>query len=489
MIEIQCTSCHTRYRIDERVLPADSPTFKCSRCGHVFTADPGTIKKAAPEGASKPPTPRGPGTRTELKREPPPSPATPKIVGEAAKPAPSKELAPAPEPPVSSEPKAEAKPAPIKPYIRNQRPTMFDRSPLPSAKPVPEPVDSTAVARMKASFEQPKSEAPKPSAPSAPLRTAQPPAAQSSKASQTTQVPEVSKDSRTDNDGDDGDNLEFDFNDDDANPELGNESSDDDASDSPQRWSVGDEEPDTTLAELQSAFGRGEPDPGFSRGEPAPIGRGTIPQYAGALPPHRSPLPDERPFIERAELHSARSFIGLFFAVALVFVVVTLVIYGIPAASADLLSKMPVIGSEFQQPAPLENHLNVSEIQSSYQGIKGGHYALVLTGTVTNNSDVALHTIQIGVHLLDADQRELASSAVFCGTTLSPRMIGEMTPHELEFLQKLDPPKNFALAPAHAAPFLMVFIDPPRAVRHFAVAISRAQPPELAQAADANAHP
>ena len=41
MIEIQCTSCHTRYRIDERVLPEDTPTFKCSRCGHVFNADPG----------------------------------------------------------------------------------------------------------------------------------------------------------------------------------------------------------------------------------------------------------------------------------------------------------------------------------------------------------------------------------------------------------------------------------------------------------------
>ncbi len=49
MIEIQCTSCHTRYRIDERVLPDDTPTFKCSRCGHVFNADPvpARVRKAA----------------------------------------------------------------------------------------------------------------------------------------------------------------------------------------------------------------------------------------------------------------------------------------------------------------------------------------------------------------------------------------------------------------------------------------------------------
>src|SRR5260370_31936752 len=48
MIEIQCTSCHTRYRIDERVLPDDTPTFKCSRCGHVFNADPIPAKQRTP---------------------------------------------------------------------------------------------------------------------------------------------------------------------------------------------------------------------------------------------------------------------------------------------------------------------------------------------------------------------------------------------------------------------------------------------------------
>src|SRR5580658_9421637 len=56
MIEIQCTSCHTRYRIDERVLPEDTPTFKCSRCGHVFTADPLALRprKAAVARAERP---------------------------------------------------------------------------------------------------------------------------------------------------------------------------------------------------------------------------------------------------------------------------------------------------------------------------------------------------------------------------------------------------------------------------------------------------
>src|SRR5579863_2705693 len=62
MIEIQCTSCHTRYRIDERVLPDDTPTFKCSRCGHVFTAEP---VRQRPRKAGSPEAPENPAPDEE----------------------------------------------------------------------------------------------------------------------------------------------------------------------------------------------------------------------------------------------------------------------------------------------------------------------------------------------------------------------------------------------------------------------------------------
>jgi Protein of unknown function (DUF3426) len=150
---------------------------------------------------------------------------------------------------------------------------------------------------------------------------------------------------------------------------------------------------------------------------------------------------------------------------------------------------MPVIGPEFEQPMALENLVSVSEVQSNYQTVKGGHDALVVTGAVKNNATVPLHTVQIGVRLLDASQHDVAGSAVYVGTTLSPRMIGEMTPHELEFLQKLDPQKTLILEPGHAAPFLMVFIDPPRNLNHFAVAVSKAQPPAAIPSGQASVRP
>jgi predicted Zn finger-like uncharacterized protein len=463
MIEIQCTSCHTRYRIDERVLPAESPTFKCSRCGHVFTTDPIAARKFSPDAALKTPSSRASSARAELKRERGSSGPL-KIPADAPRSSPSESLPPLEEAP----PPSEAKPAPIKPYIRNQRPTVFDRSPSLPAKSTPEspeePIDTAAVARMKASVEPPKTEAPKPSTIDDAPRALQPPDA--------AEAPRPPKNSPAD----DHDNLEFDFNDD-SEPELGTESDNDDELPAAARWRVGDDSEDAS-PERPPSLGR----------EPEPLGHGTISPYAGGQRVQRLPIPDEREFLERSELHSARSFLGLFFATALVFVVVTFVIYAIPSASAALIRRMPVIGPEFVQPERLENQVRVSDVQSNYQPIKGGHHALVLTGEVKNNSDLALHTIQIGVRLLDATQHDLGSSAVYVGTTLSPRMIAEMTPHELEFLQKLDPQKNFALEPGHAAPFLMVFIDPPSEVRHFAVAVSRAQPPALEPAGDGAAH-
>ncbi len=466
MIEIQCSSCHTRYRIDERVLPAESPTFKCSRCGHVFTTDPLTAKKISPESSSKPSASRVSVPRSEAKPRATPAPAAvpSPISPDEALSADSSELQSAT---ASSASAAGSKPAPLKPYIRNPRPTVFDRTPQPPpSKPAPEPaasvVDSEAVARMQAAVQAPRLTA-----------TGEP---EQPKKEPARTLPEPSRGAKNNQLDDEGENLEFDFSDERA-PELGPESSDDDALASPQRWSVGDND-FAPPAKRQSGFGSEGLDPEFSRGEPAPIGRGTIPQYAAIAPIQPSePLPDERAFVERAGLHSARSFLGLFLVTAMLFLIATGVIHGIPSASADLMRRMPVIGEEFVQPVALESLLSIADVQSSYQTVKGGHQALVVGGVVKNNSAASFHTVQIAARLLDAAQHDLASSAVYCGSSLSPRMIGEMTPHELEFLQQLEPPKAFILEPGHSAPFLMVLIDPPGNLSHCALTVTKALPP------------
>src|SRR6185437_11550200 len=111
MIEIQCTSCQTRYRIDERILPEDTPTFKCSRCGHVFSAEPRQkpARRAGAEGAR---------AGTPAAKSPPPpaadavasaqAPATASAAEEARQPQGQQQ-----EPPAAADAAADAPAAPV----------------------------------------------------------------------------------------------------------------------------------------------------------------------------------------------------------------------------------------------------------------------------------------------------------------------------------------------------------------------------------------
>src|SRR5208337_4306920 len=102
MIEIQCTSCHTRYRIDERVLPDDTPTFKCSRCGHVFNADPvpARVRKPAPQAAETESEP----ARTIRTARPRPSALKSQIESDVVKRAESRPATAAPAPQARAQP-------------------------------------------------------------------------------------------------------------------------------------------------------------------------------------------------------------------------------------------------------------------------------------------------------------------------------------------------------------------------------------------------
>src|SRR5215472_3137272 len=80
MIEIQCTSCQTRYRIDERILPEDTPTFKCSRCGHVFSAEPRqkpARRAGAPGARSSAPKPAASASAARSPADAPIAPESP----------------------------------------------------------------------------------------------------------------------------------------------------------------------------------------------------------------------------------------------------------------------------------------------------------------------------------------------------------------------------------------------------------------------------
>jgi hypothetical protein len=114
------------------------------------------------------------------------------------------------------------------------------------------------------------------------------------------------------------------------------------------------------------------------------------------------------------------------------------------------------------------------DVHADYLRTKGGHTVMVVTGIAENVGNKPLHAVQIAASLRDATQRPLANRTVYCGNNLSAAMVAQMTPHELDFFQKLDPPKAFSLDPSTTSPFVIVFIDPPATVNGFDVSVASA---------------
>jgi len=407
MIEIQCTSCHTRYRIDERVLPDETPTFKCSRCGHVFNADP------APA---------------------PPKKAAVRDISSAA-------------------------PRPN----RIERQQVAPEPPKPEPEPLREPIAPAHEAQAD------ESEAAKPSTDDLMSRPF----------------------SRESAEPDTGENLTFDFSDE------GTPADPEDLPDGPARvendddWQVG--EPPAEFATIAMsarptpiAIVRADPPRPSPRSDPDES-RFAQPRFAAAAaasgargdPAERGHvserLSDDVAYIEsRGATHSSGWFIAVFFLVAAGFGLASMVICGEPIASARMMSGIPGFGARFTRPIVPATLVALHQVRAQYVPIKGGATALVVSGTAENVGNDPLHDILIAVDLLDGAQRQVAGQASYCGNGLSEKMVGEMTPREIEFLQRLDPQKNFSLAATHSAPFLMVFIDPPRRTATLRISVAKA---------------
>ena len=176
------------------------------------------------------------------------------------------------------------------------------------------------------------------------------------------------------------------------------------------------------------------------------------------------------------KLHSAGYFLGLFAMVVMGFGILTMVIQSAPVASAGLLSALPIVGEGLEPPISAAQRVALGQVQGQYAKLKGNQVALVITGTVENLTSAPLGAVQIEAALTASSPEPLSSQAVYCGNSLSPKMIGEMTPHEIEFFEKLDAPKSFTLSPQASAPFVIVFIAPPAGAGHFQLRVVRADP-------------
>jgi predicted Zn finger-like uncharacterized protein len=416
MVDIQCSSCNTRYRIDERVLPQDTPTFKCSRCGHVFSLEPRAMQPAAPEVTPKPDQPK-------------------------LRPAPKAQAPRAPREPEAGASAAESRPEPTSAFASEQ-PRRPDKGPVIASEATSQP-------------ERRRMIDPEPTSEPDPL--ARPFADRG-------EEPEPGEEHAFDFDVEDHEHA--------ASP--------DDATTESDEWEVGESDSHLHFRSEpgdRSARGSRRADPSAAAKAPRRRQKPRLPETEAEMPSLGSPI------------HSAGFFLACFFFAALCFGALSLMIASEPAASAAFLARLPGLGDQFANPALPAVKIALRDVRAEYHKIGDRRTALVITGEALNVGSRALHEIQLEASLLDGGKQTLAKQAVFCGNNLSGRMISEMTPREVDFFQKLGPPKAFLLQPSGTYPFTIVFIEPSNGASAFAIEVARAEPAAEAPADTASAPP
>ncbi len=381
MIEIRCTSCLTRYRIDESVVPAGRPTFKCSRCGHVFSIEPSGSKSAGQAAGG-------------LKRQPELIP-TPKP--------------PAPRPQAAAKPPASAASTPSPPPIQPAPRQQAEHNPL---------------ARSFADHD----------------------------------------DSRP------GENLRFDFADNLTHRDHPSVPPSADAAEA--KWQVGAAEPDfQTEADTER---QGPSEIADSQRLPDAVSVVRFEQPAAILEDaDRESRPEA--VVDNRVVHSSGFFLLGFLLLLFAFAALSVGISNQPGPTRDLLSGIPLLAGYF---APPRSSITLREIHANYAHLKDNRPALLISGRADNLGQRPLNALQVQVDLLDPARRGIARQAVYCGNLISPRMIAELTPRELQFFQRLAPPRNFIVNPGQSSPFLAVFIDPPAGSAGFRVEVGKTRTPD-----------
>ncbi|MGH7915911.1 MAG: zinc-ribbon domain-containing protein [Candidatus Binataceae bacterium] len=438
MIEVQCSSCHTRYRIDEQVLPEGTPTFKCSRCGHVFSFEPRVQESRGDKGADEPgesaPRPHAPAQKLD------PSVAAAALECEGG-----------------------VKTETPEPAVSTSNEDLITDDPAAREDKRAESIES--VEAVEATGEKP---------------AARPLSAIPSESGNNPEENPLARSFEEREEEKSGENPTFDFREEQTRMVArgNNEAPDDD-----DKWQVGD--PEDGVERLTTGP-RAFADQGSTAhaAVAAVLAQEAEAGNAGLQPRARKRAALEQDFVNENEaplynrtlVHSARLFIAIFAACAIGYGILTLLIHSAPAAASEMLSHVPVIGERFMQPVMPASLVALRNVSSHYQRLKDGHTALVITGAAENVAPTALHVVRVEVDLRDASARQIAAQAVYCGNNLAPKMVGEMTPHEIEFFQRLNPPKSFALDPSAQCPFVLVFIDPPAGVNRFDISVAKAVP-------------
>ncbi len=173
-------------------------------------------------------------------------------------------------------------------------------------------------------------------------------------------------------------------------------------------------------------------------------------------PPARSPLSQFMPWV------------GFAVTIAIGFACTTWLFLARPVLADRVLATLPGF-ADLQESVLLSRQMHLSAVEGAYQLIGDRETAFVVSGYATSTAPFPVHDVKVRARLLGANGDVVAEKSIYCGVATTPPVLSDLDSREVSVLQRIQPPRRFAIAPGDDARFLVVFVDPPDGVARFAL--------------------
>lgn len=146
-----------------------------------------------------------------------------------------------------------------------------------------------------------------------------------------------------------------------------------------------------------------------------------------------------------------------------------------PENTEGMLARIPVLNTLVAGERFSAQHILLSDLKGHYQLTKDSQKVFAVSGVATNIATAPARTIQLEGTIYDATGKVVGQRLIFCGTSIAPDRLANLTLREIGALQDLVPPKQFHVGAGGAVRFLIVFPSPSSPVAEFSGRVVTAQ--------------
>ena len=123
----------------------------------------------------------------------------------------------------------------------------------------------------------------------------------------------------------------------------------------------------------------------------------------------------------------------------------------------------------------LKQGIEIQSITQKTQMIRGNREVFTISGVVVNRNPVGVREVRIEGYIFNGDGSEMERQMISVGNPISANLIRDVEAKEISILQEIGPQKRFTIPPDESAPFLIVFLKPPKDIKSFAYRVLSAE--------------